>query len=239
MPSHRRRLGRVGGDARDAAVQGDVLRLRVGQHERAGRCGLNDLAAQQTLRVVAQDHRVAFRRTLAHELRHAVPIRVREHRRRLPIRSHDLLVVRDDARLARGRPIEDREDPGVVDILRTQQLAHLRGKRVVTDRTGECDARAQRAQVVGHVAGAAEREGMVDHGDDRNGCLGRDARDRSPDPFVDHQVADDHDPKAVRAVEERPRVGHHQRGRHGIPPSKISCCSTRSQTMCAITWCTS
>ena len=126
------------------------------------------------------------------------------------------------------------KDAGVVDLLAAQQVANVLRERIVADRSRKDDVRVQRAQIVGDVAGAAERERVVGYGDDGNRRLRRDPRNGSPNPFVDHQVADDQDSAAGCALEERARVGHHQRG-HRIPPSKIRRCSTRSQTMCAMT----
>ena len=69
-----------------------------------------------------------------------------------PIGAHDLLIVRDDARLARRRAIAHGEDAAIVDRLFAQHAPHVGRKGVVTDRSDEVDARTKATQIVRDVA---------------------------------------------------------------------------------------
>ena len=119
---------------------------------------------------------------------------------RFPIGAHDLLVVRDDARLARRRPVVEREHRPTYrqSISSSSSRTRSPSASLPTPPTN-VTARAERAQVVGDVARAAERERVIVHRDDRHRRLGRDARDAAPDPLVDHHVAD-------RRATRRPRM---------------------------------
>ena len=137
---------------------------------------LDDLAAEQSLGVVAQDHGVASRRVRrARTAPSRRAIARPQRRRRFPICAHDLLAVRDDARLARRRTVRGGEYARVVDLLAAQQLAHVVSANASSPIVpGEDDVGVQRPQIIGDVTGPAERKRVIRYGDDRNGCLGRD-----------------------------------------------------------------
>ena len=183
-------------------------RLGVGDDDRRAERGLDELAREQALGVVAEHDRVGIARRARAR---ASTIRARsacgERRGRLPIGAHDLLVVRDDARLARRRPVVERH------AARARRRRSRRTARAAAPpsassptRADERHLRAERAQVVRDVARAAERERVIAHRDHRYRRFGRDARDAAPDPLVEHHVADDDDAPARHAREQLARA---------------------------------
>ena len=86
-----------------------------------------------------------------------------------PISANDLLIVRNDARLARRRTIAHGKDTAIVDRLFAQHAPHVGGKSILANRADEFDARTECDQIVGHVARAAECERVIRNRDDRDG----------------------------------------------------------------------
>ena len=76
-----------------------------------------------------------------------------ERRRRFPVGAHDLLIVRDHSRLTRRGPIGDRDQPFAPDAFFREQIHDVMRETVRSHRAGERNVRAERAQIVGDVAG--------------------------------------------------------------------------------------
>ena len=66
------------------------------------------------------------------------------------------------------------------------------------DDAEDFDARAERGEIGGDVAGAAEAFALLDEIDDGDGGFGREARGGAPEVAVEHQVAEDADAFALR-----------------------------------------
>ncbi len=208
-------LAHVGRDAGDAGEQPHVLGLGVGgDHARSLR-RLDDLAAEQALRVIAEDHGVIVARAARDRLGHARRGRAWSSGARDSQSARTTCWLCATMRVLRvvGRPAT-RHDGGAVDRDAVEQRAHAFALGIVADGAGDTDRRADRPQVVGDVARAAERERVVRHGDDRHGGLGRDARDAAPDPLVEHHVADDEHAPPAHPLEQVARVRGREPLRH-------------------------
>jgi len=109
----------------------------------------------------------------------------------LAIEPHDLLVMRDDARLLRRRPRARDDDSGRVRAARAQRRDEPVAGGIPPDDAAHCGAAAERRDVAHHVPRAARPRVLIGDLDDGHRRFRRDAPHGAPDELVEHQVADD------------------------------------------------
>ena len=208
LEKHRIDLLEVRRDVVGVRVLSPVCALRVDDDGHAvGVTGLDDLLAvllgAGALAVVGDDHAVeALVELLVDVVEEAVGIGAGDRRGFLEVEAHHLLVAADDAEFRRRRAV-GRDESVVVDAARREFVEQALAVVVLADEARDARLTAEQGEVVGDVGRAAQGLLRLEHVRDRHGGLGRDARDLAVVVLVEHDIADDEDLAARRALGDK------------------------------------
>ena len=201
MTDHLGSLVVVGGDERDGREQGEILDLGVDENRDLalaghGQEGFHQGAGDDALVVIGNDD--PFDVVLLDEGPDAGFDFRGNGLPALLVDAHDLLVVGDDARLDRGRPLLVEDDAPRFGGVALDPLPFV----IVADDADQDRRRAQALQILLDVARASQAGGAFLDLDHRDGRLRRDPGDRAPDVFVDHQIAQHQNPAVSEFADE-------------------------------------
>src|SRR3990172_12752572 len=140
--------------------------------------------------------------------------------RRLAVRSHHLLAVRDDTSLQRGGPRRVGQQVFRGDAGLAEDSSQSARRVVFSQDADQPRLAAQAVEVVGDVGGATEVKAVAGDLDDRNRRLRGDARHAPPHELVQHEISDDHD----LSTSSRPQNGRRALRRDAAQETLPSSC---------------
>jgi hypothetical protein len=201
-----------------AAIDREVAPLRIDDRRDAGRAGgldrvARDLGRDDALGVVGQHERLRAADPLVDRAAERVGGDAGHRLPRLAIDAHDLLLLRDEARLLARRSIRI-GDRAVLDVALRELRAEDAGGVVGADHADERGHAAERADVGGGVRRAAERPVVGADLEHRHRRLGRDPRHVAAQVLVEHDVTDDEHAAAAELVDHVPEHGRRSDGAH-------------------------
>src|SRR6266480_184741 len=208
-PSGEKRFGPIWFHRRHSAPIDQVVRIRVGRNEFLGRAGFtrdlhHQFARDKAFAVIFEDDRVDVGQLFPDRAHDFSDLRGRGSGEFFAVDPYYLLMPGDDSRLNNGREFFIFDRIRDVDLALGQQLAQLLAAPVLSDQTDHRNAIEKFAKIAGDIGGAAGKETFACHLDYRHWRFRRNPADFAPDEFVQHQVADNEDALARRAVENLP-----------------------------------
>ena len=112
----------------------------------------------------------------------------------LAIHADDLLLSRDDSCLYDRRDFGRLDERLGGDAFVVQKRSQSAGGGIRADHAAYLDRVAERPEISRNIRRSTGIERLTLDFHDRHRCLRRNARDLSPDEFVQHDVADDQQP---------------------------------------------
>jgi len=143
------------------------------------------------LAVIADDDGVRTRQRCFDHGQESLRVGGAEVAGRFAVHAHELLLMRDDARLDTGVPALDGDQAGAADMVQRELDAQLPLRLVTAHRAEQFGGRAERRKIAGDVGRAAGHKAFSLEFHHRHGCFRRNARDASPEKLIEHHVADD------------------------------------------------
>src|SRR6267378_542560 len=124
------------------------------------------------------------------------------------IHANNLLVAGNDARFYGGDALRIADHPFARDVRSSQTSVQSSTGFVISGDTKRFHSGAERDDVRGDVAGAAETFALLDEIHDGNRGLRRKARGRPPEVAIEHQVSEDTDALAAQAGDPSFQAGN-------------------------------
>jgi hypothetical protein len=209
---HSQSLVMIGSNQRCRAIEREITRLRIDQHWDA-MVGQRQNPAQSsfgnhTFLVVGNDESISARNyILEHSDDPILGSRI-DSRSPLAVSANDELIVRDDSGLGSRRPafikhqVFDRLHWCTIDHATAQSLTC----QIVSDDADDASLSSESHKIREHVCRAAEVNGLAPYINHRNGGLGRDTRNVTPDKLVKHYITEHDDLPMVDLLQDLNRT---------------------------------